>query len=65
VAAAIFHNLLRSLNGDEQRLDHQPDNINPTQFVALPSGDQINDPGTTGGNALRDSIAREMWPQYQ
>jgi hypothetical protein len=65
VAAAIFHNLIQALNGDEEWLDHQPDNINPTQFVALPSGDQINDPGTAEGNALRDSIAQEMWAQYQ
>jgi hypothetical protein len=65
VAAAIFHNLIRALNGDEEWLDHQPDNINPTQFVALPSGDQNNDPGTAEGNALRDSIAQEMWAQYQ
>jgi hypothetical protein len=65
VAAAIFHNLIRALNGDEEWLDHQPDNINPTQFVALPSGEQNNDPGTAEGNALRDSIAQEMWAQYQ
>jgi hypothetical protein len=38
VATTIFHNLIRVLNGDEEWLDHQPDNINPTQFVALPSG---------------------------
>jgi hypothetical protein len=31
VAAAIFHNLIRVLNGDEEWLDHQPDNINPIQ----------------------------------
>jgi hypothetical protein len=65
VAATIFHNLIRVLNGDEEWLDHQPNNINPTQFVALPSGDQINDPGTAEGNALRDSIAQEMWAPYQ
>ena len=65
IAAAIFHNLIRSLLGDEDWLDHQPDNIDPSNFVALPSGGQISDPGTTQGNALRDTIAQEMWAQYQ
>ncbi|XP_035821208.1 uncharacterized protein [Zea mays] len=65
IAAAIFHNLIRSLHGDEDWLDHQPDNIDPSNFVALPSGDQMSDPGTTQGNALRDTIAQEMWAQYQ
>jgi hypothetical protein len=65
IAAAIFHNLIRSLHGDEDWLDHQPDNIDPSNFVALPSGDQMSDPGTTQGHALRDTIAQEMWAQYQ
>jgi hypothetical protein len=65
IAAAIIHNLIRSLHGDEEWLDHQPDNIDPSNFVALPSGDQMSDPGTTQGNALRDTIAQEMWAQYQ
>jgi hypothetical protein len=65
IAAAIFHNLIRLLHGDEEWLDHQPDNIDPSNFVALPNGDQISDPGTTQGNALRDTIAQEMWAQYQ
>jgi hypothetical protein len=65
IAAAIFHNLIRSLHGDEDWLDHQPNNIDPSNFVALPSGDQMSDPGTTQGNALRDTIAQEMWAQYQ
>jgi hypothetical protein len=25
----------------------------------------MSDPGTTQGNALRDTIAQEMWAQYQ
>jgi hypothetical protein len=57
MAAAIFHNLIRSLHGDEEWLDHQLDNIDPSNFVALPSGDQMNDQGTTKGNSLRDIIA--------
>jgi hypothetical protein len=65
IAAAIFHNLIRLLHGDEEWLDHQPDNIDPSNFVALPNGDQISDPGTTQGNALRDTITQEMWAQYQ
>ncbi|CAO2164077.1 unnamed protein product [Urochloa humidicola] len=65
VVAAIFHNLIRLLHGDEEWLDHQPDNINPTNFVDLPSGDQTNDPGTLEGNASRDAIAQEMWARYR
>jgi hypothetical protein len=65
IATVIFHNLIRSLHGDEEWLDHQLDNIDPSNFVALPSGDQMSDPGTTQGNALRDTIAQEMWAQYQ
>jgi hypothetical protein len=56
---AIFHNLIRSLHGDEEWLDHQPDVIDPKQFVSLPDGDEINYPGTAEGNTLRDAIAQE------
>jgi hypothetical protein len=42
MAAAIFHNLIRSLHDDKEWLDHQRDNIDQSNFVALPSGDQIN-----------------------
>uniref|UniRef100_K3YFE8 Uncharacterized protein n=1 Tax=Setaria italica TaxID=4555 RepID=K3YFE8_SETIT len=65
IAAAIFHDLIRLLHGDEEWLDHKPDNIDPTHFVSLPNGDQINDSGTAQGNALRDAITQEMWVQYQ
>jgi hypothetical protein len=65
VAAAIFHNLIRAFHGDEVWLDHQPDVIDPALFVALPTGEQTNDPGTVEGNILRDAIAEEMWAQYQ
>jgi hypothetical protein len=34
MAAAIFHNLIRSLHGDEEWLDHLPDVIDPEQFVS-------------------------------
>jgi hypothetical protein len=65
ITAAIFPNLIRLLHGDEEWLDHQPDNMDPSNFVALPNGDQINDLGTAQGNALRHTIAQEMWAQYQ
>ena len=44
-----------------------PDNIPPSTFVVVPSGDQMNDlnVGSVQGNALRDTIAQEMWVQYQ
>ena len=65
IAAAIFHNLIREMEGDEEWLDDQPDNINPEDFVVLPSGDQGNAASSAQGNALRDSISREMWVQYE
>jgi len=65
IAAAIFHNLIREMEGDEEWLDDQPDNINPEDFVVLPSGDQGNAASSAKGSALRDSIAQEMWVQYQ
>jgi hypothetical protein len=65
IAAAIFHNLIREMEGDELWLDDQPNNINPIHFVDLPSGDQGNAASSEEGNALRDSIAQEMWVQYQ
>ena len=61
IAAAIFHNLIREIEGDEEWLDDQPDNINPADFVDLPSGDLGNAASSGEGNALRDSIAQEMW----
>ena len=64
IAAAIFHNLIRKIEGDEW-LDDQQDNINPADFVDLPSGDQGNAASSAQGNALRDSISREMWVQYE
>ncbi|CAN6329533.1 unnamed protein product [Urochloa humidicola] len=65
IAAAVFHNLIKLYHGDEEWLDHEPDNIDQSNFVALPNGDQVNDPGTTQGNALRDTIAQEMWAHYR
>uniref|UniRef100_K4A0R5 Myb/SANT-like domain-containing protein n=1 Tax=Setaria italica TaxID=4555 RepID=K4A0R5_SETIT len=59
-ATTIFHNLIRLLHGDKEWLDHQPDNIDPTHFISLPNGDQINDLGTAQGNALRDTITQEI-----
>jgi hypothetical protein len=65
IAAAIFHNIIKSLDGDEEWLDDQPDNINPSNFVALPDDEQVNDPGSAQGNTLRDAKAQEMLVQYQ
>jgi hypothetical protein len=65
ITAVIFHNIIESLDGDEERLDDQPDNINPSNFVDLPDGKQVNDPESAQGNTLRDAIAQEMWVQYQ
>jgi hypothetical protein len=65
ITAAIFHNIIKSLDEDEEWLDDQSDNINPSNFVALPDGEQVNDPESAQGNVLRDAIAQEMWVQYQ
>ncbi|TVU45982.1 hypothetical protein EJB05_05492, partial [Eragrostis curvula] len=65
VAAAVFHNLIRLLMGDEEWLDDQPDNINPASYIDVPSGDQISEQGSAEGNALRDTIAQQMWADYQ
>jgi hypothetical protein len=67
IAAAVIHNLIRLLHGDEEWLDHQPDNIPPSTYVVLPSGDELDDlnVGSMQGNTLRDTIAQEMWVQYQ
>ncbi|XP_062213784.1 uncharacterized protein LOC133914780 [Phragmites australis] len=70
-AAAVFHNIIRGLNGDEDWLDHQPTYIPQIDYVDLPEGDdnyrndvesvslQIDD-----GTILRDQIAIQMWDQY-
>jgi len=65
IVAAIFHNLIRLLHGDEEWLEHRPHNIHPENFVDLPDEDENNDSGTEQGNALRDAITQEMWVQYQ
>jgi len=65
VAAAVLHNIIRSLKGDEEWLDNQPNNIPPQNFVDVPDGDQGNDQGNSQGNNLRDMIAQEMWNDYQ
>jgi hypothetical protein len=33
--------------------------------VDLPDGDQSNDQGSEQGNNLRDTIAQQMWIDYQ
>jgi hypothetical protein len=59
----VFHNLIRGLNGDEGWLDHQPNNIDPTDFVELPEGDDnyADELQSIDGNTLRDQIAHHMW----
>ncbi|XP_066318512.1 uncharacterized protein [Miscanthus floridulus] len=37
--AAMFHNIIRGLNGSEEWLDILPDNINPSNYVDMPEGD--------------------------
>ena len=61
IITAVFHNVIKELNGDEEWLDDQPDNIDPQNFVDLPSGDKItNEQGSVEGNALRNMIAQAM-----
>lgn len=70
-AAAVFHNIIRGLNGDENWLDDQPAYIPSSDYVDLPEGDSnyqndvesLNLQGHNG-NILRDQIAMQMWEQY-
>ncbi|XP_066343234.1 uncharacterized protein [Miscanthus floridulus] len=65
-AAAVFHNIIRGLNGSEEWLDILPDNINPSNYVDMPEGD-TNYPSemeSNHGNTLRDQIAHQMWATY-
>ena len=65
-AAAVFHNIIRGLNGSEEWLDILPDNINPSNYVDMPEGD-TNYPSemeSNHGNTLRDQIAHQMWAAY-
>jgi hypothetical protein len=65
ITTAIFHNIIKTLDGDEEWLDDQPDNINPSNFIALSDGEKVNDPESAQGNALRDVVAQEMWVQHK
>jgi hypothetical protein len=65
ITASIIHNIIKSIDGDVKWLDDQPGNINPTNFIALPDGEQANDSSSAQGNTLRDVIAQEMWMHYQ
>ncbi|KAM0831124.1 hypothetical protein ACQ4PT_065756 [Festuca glaucescens] len=65
MAAALLHNIIKALNGDEQWLDDQEDNIPPESFVDLPDGDEGNEQANNQGNNLRDVIAQQMWIDYQ
>jgi hypothetical protein len=75
-ATAIFHNIIKQHNGDEDWLEDQDDNINPANCVDLPGDDDENvvqQPDDVGhlpgnqvdGNNLRDQIAMQMWNDYQ
>src|SRR6266498_4792236 len=62
-AAAVFHNIIRGLNGNEDWLDQQPTYINPIDYVDLPDGDynyqnDVESLSLQGhdGNALRNQI---------
>jgi hypothetical protein len=62
----VFHNIIRGLNGDEGWQDHQPNNIDPTDFVELPEGDD-NYPDelqSIDGNTLQDQISHQMWAAH-
>jgi hypothetical protein len=59
-----LHNIIRSLKGDEQWLEDQIENVQGN-VVDLPDGDQSNDQGNEQGNNLRDTIAQQMWVDYQ
>ena len=70
-AAAVFHNIIRCLNGDENWLDHQPTYIPESDHVDLPQGDDNhqNDVQSLNlqdhaANVLRDHIAMQMWERY-
>ena len=70
-AAAVFHNIIRCLNGDENWLDHQPTYIPESDHVDLPQGDDNhqNDVQSLNlqdhaANVLRDQIAMQMWERY-
>lgn len=72
MAAAVFHNIIRSHRGDEQWLDTQQMQIDPLLFVTLPDGDDRPRHVPTSssnqrdlGNSMRDEIANRMWADYQ
>jgi hypothetical protein len=65
IAAALLHNIIKALKGDEKWLDDQQDIIPPEDFVDLPDGDEGNEHGDNEGNNLRDTIAHQMWNDYQ
>jgi hypothetical protein len=43
----------------------QQDNTPPEDFVDLPDGNEGNDHGENQGNYLGDTIAHQMWNEYQ
>ncbi|CAM0907444.1 unnamed protein product [Alopecurus aequalis] len=69
-ATAIFHNIIKMHDGDEEWLDNQTDNIDPADFVDLPNDDDDNlqannlQENNLQGNILRDQIAWQMWNDF-
>lgn len=70
-AAAVFHNMIRMLDGDEGWLDNQPSNIPSEKFVDLPGGDNEYQRDVDSlssqmdqGKTVRDIIAKKMWEDY-
>jgi hypothetical protein len=70
-AAAVFHNIIRGLNGDEGWLDEQPTYIQPSDHIDLPKGHENYQNDVESLNLqdharsiLRDQIAMQMWERY-
>lgn len=65
-ATVVFHNIIRSYNGQEGWLDVLPSNIQPSQYVQVPGGDNNypTEAESANGNTLRDQIAVQMWAAY-
>jgi hypothetical protein len=62
-AAVVFHNIIKSWNGEEGWLDQLPSHIQPSQYVNVPDGDvnYTTNSESIDGNSLRDQIVLQMW----
>ena len=65
-ATVIFHNMIKSWNGEEGWLDHLPSNIEESQYVNLSEGEvnHSTEPDSIDGSSLRDQIALQMWAAH-